>query len=155
MTKNKNNGHIIFRIYYAWGCGLGERVQGETKGLIERLLCNISPLGLTSLPRAVLISIEYWSINLPSFSTGTWHLGHGFVVLLIVSLDASSHRACRAACSSTPYPCKGGGDEQNAAQAENRTRGCFFQFDPSMQIMRRADITSTWPEEKFPKKQPC
>lgn len=45
-------------------------------------------------------------INLPFFSTGIWQLGHGLVVFLIVSLDASSHRACLAACSSTTYPCK-------------------------------------------------
>lgn len=45
-------------------------------------------------------------INLPFFSTGILQLGHGLVVFLIVSLDASSHRACLAACSSTMYPCK-------------------------------------------------
>lgn len=45
-------------------------------------------------------------INLPFFSTGILQLGHGLVVFLIVSLDASSHRACVAACSSTMYPCK-------------------------------------------------
>lgn len=45
-------------------------------------------------------------INLPFFSTGILQLGHGLVVFLIVSRDASSHRACMAACSSTTYPCK-------------------------------------------------
>lgn len=45
-------------------------------------------------------------IILPFFSTGILQLGHGLVVFLIVSLDASSHRACMAACSSTTNPCK-------------------------------------------------
>lgn len=45
-------------------------------------------------------------IKLPFFSTGILQLGHGLVVFLIVSLDASSHRACMAACSSTTYSCK-------------------------------------------------
>lgn len=51
------------------------------------------------------LSMRYL-INLPFFSTGILQLGHGLVVFLIVSLDASSHRACMAACSSTTYPCK-------------------------------------------------
>ncbi len=38
---------------------------------------------------------------IPFFSTGTWHLGQGWVVSAIVSCEACSQRARRAASSST------------------------------------------------------
>lgn len=59
-------------------------------------------------------------INLPFFSTGILQLGHGLVVFLIVSLDASSHRACMAACSSTTYPCK----ERKKPPVGTTLKGC-------------------------------
>lgn len=42
-------------------------------------------------------------IHPPFFSIGTLQRGQGLVVFLMVSLEASSHRACSAAFSSTQY----------------------------------------------------
>lgn len=55
-----------------------------------------------------MINYEYFPLILsvsdePSRSVGVLHLGHGFDIILIVTLEASSHRASVAFCGSIEY----------------------------------------------------